>query len=213
MTTSGRRPVGRPKDEGKRTAILEAAADCFLEHGFDGASMETIARTAGVSKLTLYSHFADKDALFREMIRDKCNRYAPPETFVMLADQPPPEGLMVIAVGVLTLLCQPEVVGMHRVVIGGAGTNPKLARMLFESGPERGIDAAAELLRAWSRRGLLGLDDARRAAANFFYLLRGDLYERVIFNLDPLPTEAQIRRQAAQTVETFLRLYARGRKQ
>src|SRR5690606_22208157 len=54
---------GRPKDLAKRAAILQAAERMFLQHGFEGVSMDQIAAAAGVSKLTVYSHFGDKDAL------------------------------------------------------------------------------------------------------------------------------------------------------
>jgi len=48
----------------REEAVMEAAAGLFLRHGFRKASMDEIARAAGVSKPTLYAHFADKDALF-----------------------------------------------------------------------------------------------------------------------------------------------------
>ena len=55
---------GRPKDLGKRSSILEAAKRLFSMEGFAGVSMDQIAAEAGVSKLTVYSHFGDKEALF-----------------------------------------------------------------------------------------------------------------------------------------------------
>ena len=62
---------GRPKDLEKRAAILAAAKQLFPEQGFDGTSMDAIATAAGVSKLTVYSHFTDKEGLFVEAIRDR----------------------------------------------------------------------------------------------------------------------------------------------
>ncbi|WP_330970248.1 TetR/AcrR family transcriptional regulator, partial [Lysobacter sp. A3-1-A15] len=55
---------GRPKDLAKRAAILDAAKSMFTQYGFGGASMDQIAAEAGVSKLTVYSHFGDKETLF-----------------------------------------------------------------------------------------------------------------------------------------------------
>lgn len=48
----------------KQEAILAAAAQLFLRHGFRKASMDEIARASGVSKPTMYAYFADKEALF-----------------------------------------------------------------------------------------------------------------------------------------------------
>ncbi|AIL08763.1 TetR/AcrR family transcriptional regulator [Stenotrophomonas maltophilia] len=63
---------GRPKDLGKRAAILEAAKVLFIEQGYTGVSMDAIAAQAGVSKLTVYSHFGDKETLFSEAVQSKC---------------------------------------------------------------------------------------------------------------------------------------------
>ena len=60
---------GRPKDPGKGAAILDTAKRLFLALGYEGVSMDQIAADAGVSKLTVYSHFGDKDALFAEAVR------------------------------------------------------------------------------------------------------------------------------------------------
>ncbi len=40
----------------------------FLAHGFAGTSMDRVAATAGVSKATVYSHFTDKEGLFKALI-------------------------------------------------------------------------------------------------------------------------------------------------
>lgn len=47
-------------------SIIHAALEEFLEKGYDGASMEAVAKRAGVSKGGLYHHFANKDALLLE---------------------------------------------------------------------------------------------------------------------------------------------------
>lgn len=54
--------------EGKREAILTAASALFLKHGLRGTSMEAIARAAGIAKPTLYSYFADKQAVFAALV-------------------------------------------------------------------------------------------------------------------------------------------------
>jgi len=52
----------------KRKAIVEAATTTFLQKGYLGTSMDEIATLAGVSKQTVYKHFADKEALFSELV-------------------------------------------------------------------------------------------------------------------------------------------------
>lgn len=53
----------------RREAILEAALDEFAAQGFAAARLDDVARRAGVAKGTIYLHFADKEALFEEIVR------------------------------------------------------------------------------------------------------------------------------------------------
>ena len=62
---------GRPKDSVKREEIVSAATLLFMENGYGLTSMEAVAKQAGVSKLTIYSHFADKSELFRAIIQQR----------------------------------------------------------------------------------------------------------------------------------------------
>ena len=49
--------------EATRARLIEAARAAFAEHGYAGASLETIAASAGFSKGAVYSNFASKEAL------------------------------------------------------------------------------------------------------------------------------------------------------
>jgi AcrR family transcriptional regulator len=51
-----------------QASVYSAAAALFSAHGFDGISMDDIARTAGVNKAMIYYHFADKLALYRSIV-------------------------------------------------------------------------------------------------------------------------------------------------
>src|SRR5438067_11724014 len=53
---------------GEAEAVLAAAEGAFLVHGFRAVSMDAIAREAGVSKATVYAHFANKEELFGAVI-------------------------------------------------------------------------------------------------------------------------------------------------
>ncbi len=63
---AGRHAAG--EDPVKRKAIIKGAERVFMKLGFDAASMDDIARTAGVSKATIYVYFKDKTELFVAMI-------------------------------------------------------------------------------------------------------------------------------------------------
>src|SRR5271165_7656537 len=67
----------RGEDDGaKRRQIIEGARAMFLSQGFDAASMNDIARAAGVSKGTLYVYFKHKEQLFEAIVQEECNAQA-----------------------------------------------------------------------------------------------------------------------------------------
>src|SRR5688572_17324470 len=117
---------GRPKDLEKRAAILDAAKRLFPVHGFDGISMDAIAAEAGVSKLTVYSHFKDKGALFAETVRCKCEEQLPPELFMADLKGPLRKQLRSIARGFFELVMSEEALAMHRMMTVQARTDSAL---------------------------------------------------------------------------------------
>src|SRR5687767_15441054 len=106
---------GRPKDLGKRAAILEAAKRMFTQLGYDGVSMDQIAAEAGVSKLTVYSHFGDKETLFSEAISAKCEEQLSTGLFALDPAIPLRERLLQIGRGFFALITSTEEIGRAHV--------------------------------------------------------------------------------------------------
>ena len=78
-----------PKRGRKYDQVLAGARSVFLADGFEGASVDDIARAAGVSKATLYSYFPDKRLLFMEVAKGECKRQADEALQVMNLNAPP----------------------------------------------------------------------------------------------------------------------------
>src|SRR5579884_1007747 len=91
---ASRPQVGRPKDAAKHDSIVHAANALFMKNGYELTSMEAVAKKAGVSKLTVYSHFANKDELFKAVIRQRCDKLAMPECYLSLAQEPVEQALL-----------------------------------------------------------------------------------------------------------------------
>src|SRR3954471_17370888 len=70
------RPDFEAADNAKRRQIIEGARAVFLSQGFDAASMNDIARKAGVSKGTLYVYFRNKEELFEAITEHECGMQA-----------------------------------------------------------------------------------------------------------------------------------------
>ena len=107
---------GRPKDLGKRAAILAAARQMFTTQGYEGTSMDQIAAEAGVSKLTVYSHFQDKDTLFVEAVKAKCEDLLPSDLFVARFEGPVRDHLLRIARAFFRLITSEEAISIHRIM-------------------------------------------------------------------------------------------------
>ena len=199
---------GRPKDLEKRQSILDAAKRLFPQFGFDGVSMEAIAAEAGVSKLTVYSHYGDKDALFRATISAKCEEMLPPTLFHAAPKGPIRRQLTSIARAFFQLITSPEAIGMHRMMSAQMGSDSRLPQMFWESGPQRVQDGFAEFLRAKIAAGQLAIPDVQRASSQFFCLLKGELHARMSCGCPVDFSEREVGEHIRATVDLFLRAYA-----
>lgn len=199
---------GRPKDLGKRAAILDAAKRMFVEHGYDGVSMDQIAAEAGVSKLTVYSHFGDKEALFGAAVQAHCETGLPDSLFEVALEVPLRERLLQIARAFYAMISAPEAVAGHRILCTPQITASSLPRMFWEAGPRRVQAAFATLLERRIAAGELAIDDVPRAAAQFFTLLKGEPHAQLVFGCCDMPDAEAIEAHLAASVDLFLRGYA-----
>ncbi len=205
---------GRPKDLEKRAAILEAAQELFTGQGFEHTSMDAVASRAGVSKLTVYSHFGDKASLFREAVRARCQAMVPEHLYRMHEGDSLREALLRIARHHAALMSSSETIGLWRAVTSSCNDgNRQLAQLLWEEGPTRSRQLMQVLLREQVTAGTLSIDDVARAASQFLCLLKGDMhFRRLIGCVDSDCTQfrTEMEADAEAAVEMFLRAYATG---
>jgi TetR/AcrR family transcriptional repressor of mexJK operon len=198
---------GRPKDLGKRAAILETAKEMFIEQGFNGVSMDGIAAGAGVSKLTVYSHFGDKETLFFEAIQAKCVEMMPDDLFVTDSEGPLREQLRGIGHAFFALISSDEAIATQRMMMTPE-TDDRIREMFWQAGPKRTESALAEFLEARTARGELAIDDPRLAARQFFCLIKGELHAHMMCGLCAAPEQPDAEAHIATTVDFFIRAYA-----
>jgi TetR/AcrR family transcriptional repressor of mexJK operon len=198
---------GRPKDPDKRAAILAAAKQLFAKHGLGGVSMDALAEKAGVSKLTLYSHFRSKDELFQTAVAQKCQEHTPPDFFDANSPRPLRERLRTIGRGFVALVMSPEALNLYRMMAAHAGRGSKLGRLFFEAGPEKNLERFSALLRSAHAAGELKVPDPRRAAGHFFCLLEGVPHLRVIVGESKSIPARELEAHVDDVVEVFLRAY------
>jgi AcrR family transcriptional regulator len=201
---------GRPKDMEKRAAILDAAKALFIRNAFAGTSMDAVAAEAGVSKLTVYSHFGDKDNLFREVIRARIQDLLPEETYSFDPHTEIGDTLLNIALTHARIDCDKETVGTFRAILSDCRQgNPRYGRLLWEEGTTRTHGLMERLLQQAVDARFLDIDDVPRACVQFFALIKGDLMMRRMFGCDDCPQAyaLEIESTARAGVATFLRAY------
>jgi TetR/AcrR family transcriptional regulator, mexJK operon transcriptional repressor len=195
---------------GKAEAVLAAAERAFLAHGFGAVSMDTIAREAGVSKATVYAHFANKEELFGAVIAAVSERFG---GFSAIEFDPRDieRSLNTIAYRFLDLILSPESIAVNRIIIGEVTRFPVLGSVFWQAGPERVRTRIEEFLGRAAIAGSLAIGDARLAAEQFVSLVRGEIHLRRLLHLGTEGDAASLKAAAEGAVETFLRAFRPGR--
>ncbi|MFJ4114076.1 TetR/AcrR family transcriptional regulator [Pseudomonas sp. NPDC089758] len=198
---------GRPKDLAKREAILEAAKTLFLSLGYANTSMDAVAAAAGVSKLTVYSHFTDKQTLFCSAVMATCQIQLPDLLFEYPDGVALEEVLLTIARGFQALISSDEAVKLSRLIMAQGSQDPGFGEYFYEAGPKRVLAGMEGLLREVAERDLLRIDNPLRAAEHFFCLVKGAPDYRLLLGcagpLEGGEAEAHVR----EVVGVFMRAF------
>ncbi|OZY41902.1 TetR family transcriptional regulator [Pseudomonas fragi] len=200
-------PLGRPKDLAKRQSILDAAKSLFLTKGYANTSMDAVAGLAGVSKLTVYSHFTDKETLFSSAIMSKCTEQLPVLFFELPAGKPIKDVLLNIARGFQVLINSEESLNLHRLMVALGSQDPKLSQIFLEAGPERVVHEMEGLLRKMDQSGALQIDNPHYAAEHFFCMLKGAPNFRLLFAGGEPPGPEESEAHVQEVVGIFMRAY------
>ncbi len=205
---SGQRRTRRLASGG---AIREAAAALFLEKGYQATSVDEIAAAAKVSKQTIYTHFAGKEALFADLVMANAGRV---EEFIgtigpTLAGAGSLEsGLRQLARRYLGFVARPDALRLRRLIIGEAGRFPDLASEYYERVPGRAYAALAAAFGYLQGGGLPRMDDPMVAAQHFAWLTLGLPLDRGMFHpIDSAMNELDLDRLADSAVRVFLAAY------
>ena len=191
----------------KAQAVLRAAHDLFLQRGFAATGVDAIAAQAGVSKATLYSYFATKEALFTAMVATKRVEHGFLLQELLVPGTDARATLEAIAAGLLRLLLAPDTLNIYRLVIHEAGRTPELGRRFDEAGPGYFRARLKAYIERLAEAGRLKLDDPDLAVGHFIGLIRADVHLKALLG-GGSPSAAEIERRAKAGVEVFLRAYS-----
>jgi len=196
------------EEEGtKRCQIVEGARKVFMAQGFDATSMNEIAKTAGVSKGTLYVYFQNKEQLFQAMVGQQCRQQGE-RIFTLDADDHDIEGVLTrLGLGLVEFLCRPDRVPSLRTVIAISERMPELGRQFYETGPAFGLAQLTTYLKAQVAAGVLAIEDCEVAAQQFMDSCSATIFKPVLFNCGTTPTPERIEHVVKIAVRVFLSAY------
>ena len=193
----------------KAESILAGAERAFLAAGFGAVSMDTIAREAGVSKATVYAHFAGKEELFGAVIDRECERYFARFSPGEFDPRDVRASLTVLGRRFLELLLSPDGIALYRIILAEVTRFPRLGEVFWQAGPERQRLQIEAFLRSAIAAGTLALTDTRLAAEQFVALIRGVVQLRLLLRLDAGADQRGIGVAVDGAVATFLRAFER----
>lgn len=203
-TAQARIRKGRKFDQ-----VVDGAREIFLRDGFEGASVDDIARAAGVSKATLYSYFPDKRLLFMEVATRQCKEQARTSIESIDSSQPPREVLRRVAQQFLGFIYSDMGQRIFRICVAEADRFPQLGQEFYHSGPMIMRAAMVDYLRQAVDRGELRIEDFDLAADQFAELCKADLWPKLVFGIIQSVSDDEKARVIDGAVSTFLSRYGR----
>jgi AcrR family transcriptional regulator len=124
--------------QSKQAQILQGALKIFLQQGYEGTSMDRVAKAAGVSKITIYKHFQDKEGLFTALIKQIAAQKFEAVLGDLALEEQPAVVLRRIATNLLDMLADDEdYLAFLRLIIGESGRFPALAQLFVTALPQR----------------------------------------------------------------------------
>lgn len=196
-----------PKRGRKYDQVLAGARTVFMADGFEGASVDAIAKQAGVSKATLYSYFADKRVLFTEVARVECRRQADQATANIDQSAPVDTVLRAAATHMIQFILSDFAQSVYRVCVGESDRFPELGREFYKSGPQISQDILRPYLELAMARGELVIQDTALAAFQFAALCKAEIFDKRVFGVQDTFSADEIERIITGAVQMFLARY------
>jgi AcrR family transcriptional regulator len=190
----------------RRQLVLDAAEEVFFESGYGSASMDDIARRAGMSKKTLYRLFETKESLFAAMV---AARRAVLDAMIdghECASDAAAEDVLRSYLGkVARFVLAPRQAALYRLVIAESLRTPELANAFYHEGPCKVRAVLEHWLAGKHQAGILNVSDPERDAGMLCSMVIGELQMRLLVGALRAPDDELIDATVHRAVDLFLR--------
>lgn len=163
---------GRPINEALGQTIVDIAGELFAELGFQATTLDKVAQRAKISKLSIYRHFENKEALFGAAFAARCQQLIPRALFEGV-DGSAGDQLMAVGSSLLRTLLRPDVRNLEAMVMADTPNQKSLSKVHYEAGPAHIIAQIETLLRQLHANAVLKVPDPLRSARLFAALFKG----------------------------------------
>lgn len=201
------RGPGRPKDSSKHDAMLDAARRLFFARGVEAVPIEAVAAEAGVSKVTVYSHFGDKLTLFEAVVAREVASMHQGLTAPDPSGNGIQERLVTFGMALMGFLTRPDIAAFERMLGPEADRHPELARRFFDAGPGRCRALLAQTIEQATVAGQLAPDDPVLAAEDLLSLWQRMLPITRRLGLEDAPDTADVTERVRRGVHLFMRAH------
>ncbi|MDH0564307.1 TetR/AcrR family transcriptional regulator [Acinetobacter courvalinii] len=198
---------GRPKDLEKRAKILQAAKSIFLKMGYHATNMNQIAKEAGVTKLTVYNHFQDKNNLFMCAIEESCEESIRTKQFQLTADSDFKQALVLMCQRALSIIYLPEALKLDCLLFELAAEQSPLTRQFFDASHTRMCHVWCDFFEQAIGFKFIQADEPIKQTELIISLMLGIRHQQVLLGLAPVPTADEIDQMIEHAIEIFLLKY------
>ena len=198
--------MARKKTESRRTAIIAAAAEAFLEFGYDKTSMSLIAERLGGSKATLYSYFKSKEELLLAVLDNEIDTNAAAILGTAMGEPDTRKALSIVGTGYLMQRLSMRPTRYFRMVSGQSGESD-IGQHFWNNILKPAWMLMCTKMQEYMDEGRLRRADPWMASMHFKGLLEADLVERRLLGDIRGPEAELVKDRVTNAVEVFLDYY------
>jgi len=203
MVTSRRGRPTQAEAEKLHQKLRKVAVATFVKQGYDGTTMDAIARAAGITRRTLYARYSDKRAVFLDVIPWALTLRTAHDSDFRRDDGDLPSALTTIARGALARALDPDTLGLTRIAMKESARLPEFAlsaQTMTWSARQREV---MELLRRHQEAGTIQVDDFEVSAGQFLAMI--ELLPQRLADFGIYRTKQEVERHLHHAVNLFLR--------
>lgn len=202
--------ITAPEATPKLRQISDAAEQLFLSLGYGAVSMDQVARTANVSKATLYAYFPSKDALFATIVRNK--GVDNPLGEEMFPNHVPDLRAALEAIGLrmLRFMLRDRTLAIYRVALAESARFPELGATFYDNGPHAMFERFSRWLDHLRQLGLVQVGCSSIATEQFCALVRSGVFLRRSLVVPPTESDEEITATVTAAVDTWLKAFAKS---